>query len=159
MKNKRTRAIYFIDNEVQTGLLRRLAMYWFASILFITLPLAFIKMATQPNVFFLDHVADVFYVHWPLLGMLVLFLPMAMNDAIKYSNRFAGPVYRMRTELKKFDLGEPVPRIKLREHDYWHDLAEGINRVTARLNELESQLADTNNDSRAASASLASRDA
>lgn len=156
MKNNRTRSIYYIDHEVQAGLLRRLAVYWIASILFITLPLALIKTVTQPNVFFLDHLADVFYFHWPLLGMLALFLPMAMNDFVKFSNRFAGPVYRMRTELNKFGSG-PVPRIKLRENDYWHDLADSINRVTARLNELEQTVSGSEDESELDESSLAAR--
>ena len=128
---------FFIDPDVQTGLLKRLVFYWVASLLFLTLPIAFAKTVSDPNVFFLNHVADVYLTHWPVLVMLMFFLPFAMNDALKYSNRFAGPIYRLRCELKNFEDGNRLKPIKFRNGDFWHDLASGINRVTARLNELE----------------------
>lgn len=144
MQKRHLRRRYFVDPKVQTGLLKRIAFYWTASILFLTLPIAFAKVLAEPSVFFLDHIVNVFTTHWPVLAMLMFFLPFAMNDAIKFSNRFTGPVFRLRSELRNFEAGQCLKPIKFRQGDYWHDLAEGINRVGKRLNELEEQRTKAN---------------
>ena len=137
---RRFRQRYFCDAEVQTGLLKRMAYYWIACILFLTLPLALIKTVAQPDVFFVDNIKSVFANHWPLLLMLIFFLPFAMNDAVRFSNRFVGPIYRLRTELRAFENGGKFKKIKFRQGDFWQDMLPGLNQLGQRLAELEAEV-------------------
>ncbi len=109
---------------------------------FITLPLALVQTALNPDQMFIQHVLDVYATHWPILAMMVLFLPFALNDAIKYSNRFTGPIYRLRCELQRFEDGERLRPFRFRKNDFWRDIAERFNKVTDRLNKLEDELAE-----------------
>ncbi len=140
-KNKsapgRFRQRYYVDTEVQFDLLKRIVYYGLASILFLTLPIAFAKTLSEPDIFFIDHIGNVFRNHWPVLMMAVFFIPFAMNDVLKFSNRFVGPIYRIRAELKNFEIGGKLKPIAFRDDDYWHDLASGLNKIRQRLNELE----------------------
>lgn len=43
------------------------------------------------------------------------------------SHRVAGPIYRIRNEVKKIVEGRPLSRINIRDHDYFHDLKDSIN--------------------------------
>lgn len=145
----RFRQRYYVDTAVQFDLLKRVLFYGLASILFLTLPIAFAKTLSDPSVFFLDHIGNVFRNHWPVLMMTVFFVPFAMNDILKFSNRFVGPIYRIRAEFKNFEQSGRIKSIKFRDGDYWHDLANGLNQITQRLNELEDlHASDTGSRSR-----------
>ena len=140
MKNQQKRQQYFVDVYVQTGIVQRIAIYWVASVLFLTLPIAFANTITHPEIFFFSHVGQTFATHWPVYLMMLVFLPFALNDAIRFSNRFTGPVYRLRSELRKFKENGKLGSIKFRDGDFWQDLAEGVNQVSKRLAEVESEL-------------------
>ena len=140
LRSKRKR--YFVDPDVQSGLMKRLVIYIGVSMIFVTMPIAFVKTVLQPEVMFLDHVFDVYATHWPVMAMMVVFLPFALSDAVKYSNRFAGPIYRLRNELNRFDDGQPMSRIQFRKDDFWQDLAGSMNRVIDHIAQLEGRASD-----------------
>lgn len=134
---------YFIDPAVQAGLMKRLVVYIGASMIFFTMPIAFAKTVMHPEIMFTEHVLTVYATHWPILLMMIAFLPFALNDAVRFSNRFAGPIYRMRCELKRFENRQPMNRIKFRKRDFWHDLADSMNMVSDRIAELEKELEES----------------
>ena len=144
MSKKKLRRQFFVDAYVQTGIIQRLTIYWVASLLFVTLPIAFFNTFQDPSIFFFTHVANVFTDHWPVFVMMLVLLPFALNDALKFSNRFTGPVYRLRSELEKFNESGKLNSIKFREDDFWHDLADGVNKISQRLDELEQELQTAN---------------
>jgi len=43
------------------------------------------------------------------------------------SHRVAGPIHRIRNEIKKIIDGQPLQRIGIRDHDYFHELKESVN--------------------------------
>jgi len=131
----------FVDPEVQSGMLSRLVVYWLCSALFITLPLAFVYTLMDSSMLWINHVVDVWVFHWPIFATMTVMFPFAYYDLLKFSNRFVGPIFRLRAELTNiFETGE-TRRIKFRTKDYWQDVAEGFNRLVTRIDELEQQLA------------------
>jgi hypothetical protein len=66
-----------------------------------------------------------------LLGSLLL-VPIAW-DMLSFSNRFAGPVFRMRRILREVAQGGSVEPIRLRPGDFWHGLADDLNAALQRL--------------------------
>jgi len=66
---------------------------------------------------------------------LVLILTLIIIGAygVVFLHRVAGPVYRFRQTLLKVNRGEMPSDIKLREGDFFHDMAQDINVVLKRL--------------------------
>jgi hypothetical protein len=71
----------------------------------------------------------------PALFASMLLLPVALIDMARMSNRFAGPILRLRRAMKDLADGREVQPIRFRDHDYWGDFAEDFNRVLARIND------------------------
>ena len=53
-------------------------------------------------------------------------------DCLRLSNRFAGPMVRLRVAMQGLANGEPVKPVKLRDGDFWCEFAADFNRVLAR---------------------------
>ncbi len=66
------------------------------------------------------------------------------------SNKYAGPLHRMRLVIKQLANAEPVSPVKLRKGDLLQEMAEDINRVAARLESLDAQIPAENNNQEAA---------
>jgi len=66
---------------------------------------------------------------------LVLILTLIIIGAygVVFLHRVAGPVYRFRQTLLKVNRGEMPQDIKLREGDFFHDMAHDINIILRRL--------------------------
>lgn len=122
----------FIDFEVQTSLLRKVALHW--SLLLAANALALygwtylmnapVESWTQVTSEFLRNYAPVFMVS------LALF-PVFLMDTAKLSNRFVGPILRIRRALGAVVSGEKIEPVKFRENDFWLNLAEDFNSALA----------------------------
>jgi hypothetical protein len=64
-------------------------------------------------------------------------LPFLLLDVLRLSHRFAGPMYRLKNALRDVADGKSVPPIQFREGDFWCEMADQFNRVSARVRELE----------------------
>ncbi len=130
---KQKRKQLYIDPQVQGPIVRRVIVYWSACISFVMLPMLLARVVADPSVFVLNHVPGLIAQYWPILMCMTVMLPLAVLDALKLSNRFAGPIFRIRHELKKHNEGQPVNKIVLRSDDYWHDIANEFNKFTDRV--------------------------
>jgi hypothetical protein len=75
---------------------------------------------------------------------LVLILTLIIIGAygIVFLHRVAGPVYRFRQTLLKVNRGEMPQDIKLREGDFFHDMAHDINIILRRLRAEQEKIAE-----------------
>jgi hypothetical protein len=124
-----------VDPKVQGFLILRVILYYLASILsieFLGLTWQIITGPEQPTfaAYFTAH-------HWPAVGgrllLASLILVPILYDMLHFSNRFAGPVFRMRRILRTVAQGGPVEVVRLRSGDYWHGFADDLNAALARL--------------------------
>lgn len=138
----RKRRQLFIDPQVQTPLVKRLLVYWLAMAAFVTLPIAISQTIAQPNRLLYQHYLDTLRSHWPILLTLSVMLPFLIYDTLKFSNRFAGPMFRMRRELNRFAQGETIPPIRLRPNDFWRDFAVQLNDLMERVRAAEQKAAE-----------------
>ena len=142
MRNKKRRT-KFIDRSVQGQLLLRVFAYW-------TLCMAgmFIILAGVPIVLSWLVVSDgaptsrqlllqTWRTFWPALFASGLLLPLLLLDVLRVSHRFAGPMYRLRNALRDAADGKPVAPIQFRDGDFWCEMAEEFNRLSARIRDLE----------------------
>jgi nitrogen fixation/metabolism regulation signal transduction histidine kinase len=54
-------------------------------------------------------------------------------DFVQFTNRFAGPVLRLRAAMRQVARGEAAPPLSFRDDDFWQELAADFNRIAARL--------------------------
>jgi hypothetical protein len=129
----RIRKRLFVDHKVQGALMLRAVEYWFFCLSTIGLGLLGWSLLTGPDqplyMFFLD--AWHFFLPTAIVSLLIL--PLLVYDILRLSNKFAGPLYRLRRELRRLAAGEKVPPIKFRVGDYWPELADEFNAASQRM--------------------------
>jgi signal transduction histidine kinase len=85
-------------------------------------------------------VGDFFSKYGLVVLASVVLVPVIMFDVLVTSNRFAGPLYRVRRAMRELAAGERVGAIQFREKDFLQDLADEFNAVAQRVEELEDEL-------------------
>jgi hypothetical protein len=137
----RLRRQLFVDPKVQGAILLRAAGYWFLSLAIMALLLFDWQILVNPGQPFYAHFNNMWHWYGPVAGIATLILlPLTAFDSVRLSNRFAGPVFRLRRELRRLAAGEQVKPIKFREGDFWQDLADEFNAVNQRIEALNEKL-------------------
>ncbi|MCA9176778.1 MAG: hypothetical protein KDB14_19955 [Planctomycetales bacterium] len=122
-------------------LVRRVASYWLAATMFITLALALVYTYRDPQTMFFMNMVRVAKTHWSVFVAASVMLPMMMYDLVGYGRRFAGPMQRLRNHLDRAARGEEIKPIVIRSDDFWTEMVESMNSVLHRLQELSEQQA------------------
>ena len=130
---------YFVDPKVQGAIVVRCLMYWGACLLTTFVMLFFWSLLNGPARFSWMTIDQLWFNYGPAFIASLLMLPLVLWDILKMTNRFAGPVLRLRRELKKLGNGEHVNPLFFREGDYWRDVAADFNRLVVRVKELEAK--------------------
>jgi hypothetical protein len=139
----RIRQRLFVDVNVQGAIARRLGLYFVSAIVFMVLPSAVARTFQAPERLFFTHLHDVAVEYGPLLLTLLAMAPFVFYDALKLTHRFAGPVFRLRRQLARFDNGEPIVRLEFRDGDFWQDLAVLANALLERVRLAENRAASS----------------
>jgi hypothetical protein len=58
-----------------------------------------------------------------LLGFVFIF------DAVRWTHRFVGPLYRIRQTLRAVTVGKEVDLVHLRQGDYFEDMRDEVNEL------------------------------
>jgi hypothetical protein len=133
---KALRKRLFVDAKVQGALVGRVVFYWFVCLVTITLMLLCWRIVTGPARLFYTHFDDMWFHYGPALVASCLLLPLVVVDIIRLSNRFAGPMLRLRRSLRALANGEYVEPLEFRDDDFWHEFADEFNAVLRRMEEL-----------------------
>lgn len=124
----------FVDPEIQGALVARAVLYWVVCLLTVTLILLCWRVLTGPVRLFHQHLGDMWYIHGPALIVVLLLLPLVIIDLVRLSNRFVGPMLRLRRSMRDLARGEYVEPIVFRRGDFWAEFAKEFNGVIARVN-------------------------
>ena len=130
---KHHRKKVFVDRDVQGELLRRLAVFWLCCMLYVLLPSLIGQFFKEPDKFIHEQFGAIWFRYAPVLIAMLVRLPCAVHDLPKLSNRFVGPLYRVRRDLRRLANGENIEPLKFRTEDYWQDLAATINELAAEM--------------------------
>lgn len=133
---KQARKQLFIDPKVQGALVLRVALYWVVCLMTITLMLLCWRILTGPARMFYTHFGEMWFHFGPALIASFLLLPLVIVDIVRLSNRFAGPLIRLRRSMRALAQGEDVRPIHFREGDFWREFADEFNAVLARVEQL-----------------------
>lgn len=125
-----------IDNRVQGALLRRTGLYAVCCATYFGVIMLFSESITDPH----ESAADALFrcldefIFW-LPGFVIL-APVIAYDLLRITNRFTGPIFRLRKEMIKLADGEDASHLSFRDEDHWNDMAELFNRIHDELVEL-----------------------
>lgn len=131
---KKPRGKLFVDSAVQGALVKRLVLHWIMFFCICVLGLFALEcFLGDPSRSMGERAAAVWTKHAAVILILLALIPTFIYDTIKLSHRFAGPIFRLRTSIKKLAQGETVKPLKFREQDFWAELAEDFNQVASRV--------------------------
>lgn len=140
-EKKMLRKHIFVDPKVQGALVGRVILYWVVCLLTITLMLLCWRIVTGPARMFYTHFDDMWFHFGPALVASLVILPLVAVDIVRLSNRFVGPMLRMRRAMRELADGQPVAPLEFRDSDFWRDFAQEFNAVAKRVEQLETKAA------------------
>lgn len=126
----RKRQQIFADRAIQSSLAWRLAGHWVLFTAVLLVLNTFLQMSMVfPQRSFGESFATAAWSQIPLLVCIAVLVPLFTRDALRISNRLAGPMVRLRKSLQSLAAGEKVPPLVFRENDYLLESATEFNRV------------------------------
>jgi hypothetical protein len=139
IEKKALRKHFFVDRKVQGALIARVVMYWLACLITIALMLLSWDVFTGPPRKFYLHFGNMWFFYGPAAIASLLLLPLIIVDIIRISNRFVGPLLRLRRSMRALARGEYVEPIEFRNKDFWYDFADEFNAIRARILHLSAE--------------------
>ncbi|TWT84801.1 hypothetical protein CA13_62820 [Planctomycetes bacterium CA13] len=136
--SKRTRIL--VDPAVQWSIAGRVLIHWTLFLLcLVAINVAvrvFASVVSQPMS---EAFASALLAQAPIVIVMLVMLPIFLRDTLALSNRFAGPMYRLRTAFSAVARGEQIKHIKFRTGDFWLEAADDFNVVLDELNSLKEE--------------------
>ena len=126
------RRYIFVDPKIQGALVIRVALYWIMCLVTVGLMLLCWRALAGPIEQFYARFSDMWLFYAPAAIASILLLPLVALDVVRLSNRFVGPMVRLRRAMRNLAAGEHVEPIELRDGDFWMDFAADFNTVVAR---------------------------
>jgi methyl-accepting chemotaxis protein len=120
-------------DEFQTKLLWRTFSYWALYTLALWNLLFVWWLVQQDAGNPLDQFLEFSGQFYPALIAFAVAFPVLAYDAIKFSHRLVGPLYRFRKAMQSVAAGEPIRLIKLREGDFLTELRDDFNQMLEAL--------------------------
>lgn len=126
----------FVDFEVQVSLLRRITIHWLVFIIANAMALFFwSRLIQDPLGTWSEQVAIFASQFAPVLFVSLALLPVFLLDAARLSNRFTGPILRIRRALIEISAGKKPEAIHFRQGDFWKSLAADYNLAMGVTND------------------------
>lgn len=136
---KRNRKQTFVDSHVQGALIRRILVHW---LLFFgitaMLIVAMNALGADPSLSLVERITSGGSGNMFLFALVMLCLfPAFALDTIRFSNRFVGPITRVRRCLRELGTTGETERITFRDNDFWAEMAKEFNAVADRVRNAE----------------------
>ncbi len=130
---KSKRRLILVDRKVQWAIVRQSVMHWLGHTLVAAVYLAMLELLLGGLKPWSEHWRTIWPLAASLLLSLLLLLPKFIYDSLQLSNRFVGPVTRLRRSLRELAEGRPLAPVKFRKGDYWQEMAGELNRAVEAL--------------------------
>ena len=135
----RKRKQKYIDSHVQGALLRRIFMHWVVFFFVSALTLILMKVLVgDPSLGMMDRITNQSGELSLLAVVMLALLPAFMLDTTRFSNRFVGPIGRLRRQLRELGTTGAAEPCVFRDNDFWSGMANEFNAV-AELVEKQQQ--------------------
>ena len=123
----------FVDPTVQGALIVKIVLYWAVCLISVTATLLCWRIVVSPGWPVHVQLADLWSHYGPAAIAAILLLPLMIVDSVRLSNRFVGPLLRLRRSLRELARGEAVEPLEFRGADFWQEIADEFNAVRARV--------------------------
>ncbi|MCR9295417.1 MAG: hypothetical protein NXI32_22085 [bacterium] len=134
MSHSRKRVL--VDQSVQGALAKRICFHWVVFFLLSLLCLFSLEyFLGDPTLTLGGHLSVLWNKYGFFLLLMVAIIPSFVYDTLKLSNRFAGPMIRIKQSIRKLADGEAVSELKFRDGDFWCDVSDDFNRMVQRVNQ------------------------
>jgi len=130
---------HFINSQVQGSLARRMLVHWLVFLVLTSLVALLLEVLLNPLRPIRAILESAWWTYGPMFLVMVFLLPVFLVDAIRLSNRFAGPIYSLRRAMRDIVQGKPARKLRFRRQDFWQELAEDYNALLLRLDLLEDE--------------------
>ncbi len=127
------RRIFLVDGEVQWAIIRQSLAQWLGHTIVAALYLALLELLFGGLKPWSEHWRALWPLVTSLVVSLVILMPVFIYKSFQLSNRFVGPVKRLRRVLRELAEGKPFSPVKFRKGDYWQELAEELNLAVEAL--------------------------
>ena len=137
------RSRLYIDPEVQSALMRSLCTHWLVFMIVCFLVTGVVQAFIEnPSISISEMIT--YGLRRNILPIItgIAMLPLFIYDTLKLTNRFVGPIWRLRTTLRTIADGGPVPQLKTRSTDFWHEISDEFNRAVRKLQSEEIEHSD-----------------
>lgn len=135
------RGRFYIDHPVQGALARRIVVHWCIFFVLSLISLFSLELFLgDPNLTLAGHLGVLWGKYAFFVVLMLGILPTFVYDSMKLSNRFVGPVMRLRESVRKLAQGEHVDELKFRDNDFWLELSDDFNAVARRVQASKVQL-------------------
>lgn len=135
----RKRKKLVVNYKLQGTLAVKVSFYWFCYLLSVALIIFSWRLIGGEPGNSAGHFDAVLEQLKPVAFASVILLPMIIMDVLRWSNRFAGPAFRLNRALDDLAAGREVDRIKFRDADFWQEAAESFNTIAQRLDRLKTE--------------------
>ena len=125
-----------IDRAVQQPVLQRTALYSASAALYFVVIMFFGAAEQAPDQVWHETLLQCLdeAVYWA--PGIMLLAPVIVYDVLTLTNRFAGPVFRLRREMQRMVKHEECNAINFRDGDYWMEMADLFNQIREEMLEL-----------------------
>lgn len=135
--NRVRRQLLMVDPKVQGALLTRVVYYWMIGVAVIGLLIGFQVMIESQTAPLSAAFGRVLAQYGPALIASLILLPVILFDCLRVTNKFAGPLLRLRREIRNLAEAAPTSPLKFRKNDLYDELADDFNRLADRVRSLE----------------------
>ncbi len=138
----RKRKQKYVDTNVQGALLRRILFHWVAFFFVTALTVILMKsLIGDMNLTFIENVKNSIGEFSLVAVILLCLFPVFMLDTVRFSNRFVGPIGRLRRHLKELGAEKTTQKCTFRDNDFWSEMADEFNKVVDLVDEQEAEIA------------------
>ncbi len=129
----------FVDPQVQGGLLQKIALHWILLFFINSMAIViWVWLFELPDMSWGEIFDDCIRRFMPFFVISVVLIPAFIWDTLKITNRFAGPILRLRTALAEAAQGKEVEPLHFRNNDFWQDIANDFNGLVQRTRKPQS---------------------
>jgi hypothetical protein len=123
----------FVDSAVQGALIRNVLTHWVVFLITLAVILGAVQFFQNPMATADEQLLMFPRRHALTFVILVLMLPTFLWDTVRLSNRFAGPILRLRRMMQELAAGKDPGELRFREGDFWSELGEHFNGIRAQV--------------------------
>ena len=128
------RKTILVEKQVQGALGWRIAAHWFVFLgmsVSVTCSLQMLGNFEQADLWSRLETAMMSQVG--SIVVLLALLPWFIHDALKLSNRFAGPMVRLQKSIVELTNQHETPPVAFRSGDFWQEIANNFNELRMRV--------------------------